>query len=107
MKVSVNEAKWTAWEATGLSARNCATIQLVYITKFAFGPEKLPRLSRNRPRREILKTPENIVVPKNSVFLVHKVHRPQKCDFQYIWKLLPKSSFAYVAKKLPRIVRNG
>ena len=41
MKVSVNEAK-----LTGLWARNYATIQQVLILKFAFGPEKLPRLSR-------------------------------------------------------------
>ena len=44
MKLSVNEAK-----LTGLWARNCATIQLVLILKFAFGPEKFPGLSRNRP----------------------------------------------------------
>ena len=46
MKVSVrvNEAKWT-----GLLARNCAIIHQVLITKFAFGPEKLPGLSRNGP----------------------------------------------------------
>ena len=34
-------------ELTGLRARNCATIQQVFILKFAFGPEKLPCLSRN------------------------------------------------------------
>ena len=33
MKLSVNEAK-----LTGLWARNCATIQLVWILKFAFRP---------------------------------------------------------------------
>ena len=44
IKVSVNEA-----ELTGLWARNCATIQQVLISKFAFGPEKLPGLSRNGP----------------------------------------------------------
>ena len=44
MKLSVNEAK-----LTGLWARNRATIQLVLILKFAFGPEKFPGLSRNRP----------------------------------------------------------
>ena len=35
MKVSVNKAK-----LNGLWARNCATIQQVFISKFAFGPEK-------------------------------------------------------------------
>ena len=35
MKVSVNKAK-----LNGLWARNCATIQQVLISKFAFGPEK-------------------------------------------------------------------
>ena len=44
IKVSVNEA-----EFTGLWARNCATTQQVLISKFAFGPEKLPGLSRNGP----------------------------------------------------------
>ena len=47
MKLSVNEAK-----LTGLCARNCATIQQVLILKFAFGPEKLPGLSRNRPKQD-------------------------------------------------------
>ena len=42
MKPSVNEATFA-----GLRARNCATIQQVLIQKFAFGPEKLPGLSRN------------------------------------------------------------
>ena len=42
MKPSVNEATFA-----GLWARNCATIQQVLIQKFAFGPEKLPGLSRN------------------------------------------------------------
>ena len=45
MKLSVNnEAK-----LTGLRARNCATIQKVWILKFAFGTEKFPGLSRNGP----------------------------------------------------------
>ena len=39
-----NEAK-----LTGLRARNCATIQKVWILKFAFGTEKFPGLSRNGP----------------------------------------------------------
>ena len=43
MKLSVNEAK-----VTGFWATNCGTIQLVLISKFAFAPEKLPGLSRNR-----------------------------------------------------------
>ena len=41
MNLSLDEAK-----LSGLWARNFATIQLVLISKFAFGPEK----SRNRPR---------------------------------------------------------
>ena len=45
MKLSVNEAKLTA-----LWARKCAAIQQVLILKFAFGPEKLPGLSRNEPQ---------------------------------------------------------
>ena len=44
MKLSANEAK-----LTGLCARNSATIQQVLILKVAFGPEKLPGLSRNGP----------------------------------------------------------
>ena len=44
MKLSVNKAK-----LTGLWARNCGTIQLVLISKFTFGPEKLSGLSRNGP----------------------------------------------------------
>ena len=43
-KLSVKEAK-----LTGLWARNCATIKQVWILKFAFGTEKFPSLSRNRP----------------------------------------------------------
>ena len=46
MKLSVDEAKLTGlW-----SARNCATIEVVWILNFAFGPEKLPGLSRNGPQ---------------------------------------------------------
>ena len=44
MKLSVIEAKWT-----GLWARDGATIQLVWILKFAFGPKKFPGFSRNWP----------------------------------------------------------
>ena len=44
MKLSVDEAK-----LTGLWARTVLTIQLVWILKFAFGPEKFPGLSRNGP----------------------------------------------------------
>ena len=44
MKLSENEAI-----LTGLWASNCATIQQVLILKFAFRPEKFPRLSRNGP----------------------------------------------------------
>ena len=47
MKLSVNEAK-----LAGLWARNCATIQQVSISKFAFGPEKLAGLSRNGPLKK-------------------------------------------------------
>ena len=42
MDLSVNEEK-----LTGVWARNCDTIQQVFILKFAFGPEKFPGLSRN------------------------------------------------------------
>ena len=45
MKLAVNEANMTV-----LWARNCATVQQVLILKFAFGPEKLPGLSRNEPQ---------------------------------------------------------
>ena len=45
MKLSVNKPN-----SSGLLTRNCATIQLVLISKFAFGPEKLPDLSRNVPQ---------------------------------------------------------
>ena len=43
-KLSVNEEK-----LAGLWARNCASIRQVWILKFAFGTEKFPGLSRNRP----------------------------------------------------------
>ena len=42
IKLSANEVK-----LTGLCARKRATIQQVLILKVAFGPEKLPGLSRN------------------------------------------------------------
>ena len=42
MNLSADEAK-----LAGLCAGNCATTQLVWILKFAFGPKKLPGLSRN------------------------------------------------------------
>ena len=45
MKLSVDEAK-----LTGLWARNCATIEVVWILKFVFGLEKLPGLRRNGPQ---------------------------------------------------------
>ena len=45
MKLSVNEAK-----LTGLWARNCDTVQKVVVLIFAFGPEKFPGFSRNRPK---------------------------------------------------------
>ena len=44
MKLSVNEAT-----LTGFWARNCATIQQVWILKFAFGSGKFLGLSRNGP----------------------------------------------------------
>ena len=37
-------------KSTSLWASNCATIQKVLILKIAFGPEKLPGLSKNRPQ---------------------------------------------------------
>ena len=42
LKLSVNEANFR-----GFRASNCATIEQVLILNFAFGPEKLPHLSRN------------------------------------------------------------
>ena len=44
MKLAVNEAK-----LTGLWAGNCATIQQVLISKFAFGPETSYRAFRKAP----------------------------------------------------------
>ena len=46
MKLSAN----TKAKLTGLRARDCATIQKVWILKFAFGTEKFPGLSRNGPQ---------------------------------------------------------
>ena len=43
MKLSVNEAK-----LTNLWARNCATIQQVWILKFAFGPKKFAGLFKKQ-----------------------------------------------------------
>ena len=44
MKLSVKESKLLVCEL------GTVTIQLVYILKFAFQPEKFAGLSRNRPR---------------------------------------------------------
>ena len=55
MKLLVNEAK-----LTGLWARNCAAIQQVLILKFAFGPEKLPGLSKNGALGPFLESPGNL-----------------------------------------------
>ena len=53
-KLSANEEKLTGfWARTGAdycpAARNCATIQQVWISKFAFGAEKFLGLSRKGP----------------------------------------------------------
>ena len=53
MKLSINEAK-----LSGLWARNCAAIKQVLILKFAFGPEKLPELSKNGPLDRTRETAE-------------------------------------------------
>ena len=45
MKLSVDEAK-----LAGLRDTNCATIQQVLISKFAFRPEKLPGFRETGPR---------------------------------------------------------
>ena len=49
MRLYVNEAKLTS-----LWARNCATIQRVWILKFAFGAERLPGLSKNGPQDQFV-----------------------------------------------------
>ena len=77
MKLSINEAK-----LTGLWARNCAAIKQVLILKFAFGPEKLPELSKKGPwtgpgRRQksslaFIQSPPNTVA---NVFLPFKFQR--------------------------------
>ena len=41
------DGQWNYQKLTGFLARNCGTIQLVLISKFAFAPGKLPGLSRN------------------------------------------------------------
>ena len=56
MKLSVNEAK-----LTGLGARNCATIQQVLISKFAFAPEKLLGFSRNGPKVSSVFSSDSVV----------------------------------------------
>ena len=53
MKLSINEAK-----LTGLWARNCAAIKQVSNLKFAFGPEKLPELSKDGPLDRTRETAE-------------------------------------------------
>ena len=45
MKLLVNEAK-----LTGLWAKNCTAMCQVLISKFHFGPEKFPGLSKNGPQ---------------------------------------------------------
>ena len=45
MKLSVNDLK-----LTDLWVRNCATIQQVWMLKFAFGPERFPGLLTNGPQ---------------------------------------------------------
>ena len=54
MQLSINEAKFA-----GFRARNCATFQQALIQKFAFGPAKLPSLSRNGPWGPFLESPDN------------------------------------------------
>ena len=49
MKLSVTK-KGSEAKLTDLSARKCATIKQVLISKFAFEPEKLSGLSRNGPQ---------------------------------------------------------
>ena len=64
MKLSVNKAK-----LTGLWATNCATIQLVLILNFTFGPEKLSGLSRNGPQGRVAK---NILRLRELVTIISK-----------------------------------
>ena len=49
LKLVVNEAKLTS-----LWARNYATIQRVWILKFAFGAKRLPGLSKNEPQDQFV-----------------------------------------------------
>ena len=64
MKLSVNKP-----------ARNCVTIQLVLTSEFAFGPEKLPDLSRNGPQ-----VPErSISTNAESKFVVFAFYHPTYC----------------------------
>ena len=70
MNLSVNEAK-----LTGLWARNYLTIQQVLIPKYAFGPEKLPGLSRNRPQA----SPLSALFFKQEPVLFSNLSGPDKC----------------------------
>ena len=69
MKLSINEAK-----LTGLWARNCAAIKQVSNLKFAFGPEKLPEISKNGPLDRTRETAE--IEP--SVYTVAAKYRGQR-----------------------------
>ena len=70
MKLSVNKPNWS-----GLLTRNCATIQLFFISEFAFGLEKLPDLSRNGPQ-----VPERpISTNAESKFVVFVFYHPMYC----------------------------
>ena len=62
MQLSINQAKFA-----GLRARNHATFQQVLIQKFAFGPAKLPGLSRKGPWGPVLESPGNFSGPKSNI----------------------------------------
>ena len=78
MKLSINEAK-----LTGLWARNCAAIKQVLILKFAFGPEKLPEISKNGPLDRTRETAE--IEP--SVYTVAAKYRGQRISFLQITEI--------------------
>ena len=58
-KIKVNDTMQLSINQAGLRARNHATFQQVLIQKFAFGPAKLPGLSRNGPWGPFLEAPGN------------------------------------------------
>ena len=72
VKLSAKETKWTS-----LLVRTHPTFLETLISKYDFGPVKLPGLSRNGPLGPFLQTPGNLTGPKSNSQI--KVSRKVSC----------------------------